>query len=241
MSQNVQTPPTSSAPAEASNRVRLGLSNRLLARPEIGALIAAIVIFIFFWIAAPAFRSVDSLATVLYQSVHDRHRRRRRRHADDRRRVRPVRRRARDHGRSRELDDLLELGINLWVGRCRLAGLLPADRIPQRVPGHADRHPQLPHHARHVLRPAGRQPRRDEARHRLGLHAGHLQDRRLRLAVQGLRVEFHDRRDHDLDTDHLVVLLRRARRMDPAADARSATGSSPSVATPRAPERSASR
>ncbi len=68
MSQNVQTPPTSSAPAEASNRVRLGLSNRLLARPEIGALIAAIVIFIFFWVTAPAFRSVDSLATVLYQS-----------------------------------------------------------------------------------------------------------------------------------------------------------------------------
>ncbi len=69
MTQNVQTPPTPRAPAEASNRVRLGLSNRLLARPEIGALIAAIVIFIFFWITAPAFRSVDSLATVLYQSA----------------------------------------------------------------------------------------------------------------------------------------------------------------------------
>ena len=39
------------------------------ARPEIGALIAAIVIFIFFWIVAPAFRCVDSLATVLYQSA----------------------------------------------------------------------------------------------------------------------------------------------------------------------------
>jgi simple sugar transport system permease protein len=68
MSQNVQTPPASKAPAEASNRVSLGLSNRLLARPEIGALIAAIVIFIFFEAVAPAFRHADSLFTVLYQS-----------------------------------------------------------------------------------------------------------------------------------------------------------------------------
>lgn len=56
------------APAEASNRVQLGLSNRLLARPEVGALVAAIVIFIFFLIVAPSFRSAPSLFTVLYQS-----------------------------------------------------------------------------------------------------------------------------------------------------------------------------
>jgi simple sugar transport system permease protein len=56
------------APAEASNRVKLGLSNRLLARPEIGALVAAIVICIFFLVVAPAFRSPGSFLTVLYQS-----------------------------------------------------------------------------------------------------------------------------------------------------------------------------
>jgi simple sugar transport system permease protein len=56
------------AHAEAGNRVTLGLSNRLLARPEIGALVAAIAIGIFFLAAAPAFRSVDSLLTVLYAS-----------------------------------------------------------------------------------------------------------------------------------------------------------------------------
>ena len=61
-------PPSSSAPSESSNRVKLGLSNRLLARPEIGALVAAIVIFIFFIIVAPAFRSADSFFTVLYQA-----------------------------------------------------------------------------------------------------------------------------------------------------------------------------
>jgi simple sugar transport system permease protein len=44
------------------------LSNRLLARPEIGALVAAIVLFIFFLAMAPAFRSAESFATVLYQA-----------------------------------------------------------------------------------------------------------------------------------------------------------------------------
>ncbi|MBA3529751.1 MAG: ABC transporter permease [Propionibacteriaceae bacterium] len=67
MSQTVKTPPAT-APSEASNRVTLGLSNRLLARPEVGALVAAIVIFIFFLIVAPSFRSPGSFFTVLYQA-----------------------------------------------------------------------------------------------------------------------------------------------------------------------------
>lgn len=66
MSQTTKPPPA--APAEASNRVTLGWSNRLLARPEVGALVAAIVILIFFLIVAPAFRSPASFFTVLYQS-----------------------------------------------------------------------------------------------------------------------------------------------------------------------------
>ena len=67
MSQTVKTPPAA-APSEASNRVTLGLSNRLLARPEVGALVAAVVIFIFFLIVAPSFRSAPSFFTVLYQA-----------------------------------------------------------------------------------------------------------------------------------------------------------------------------
>jgi simple sugar transport system permease protein len=67
MSTPVKTTPPGT-PSEASNRVRLGLSNRILARPEVGALVAAIVIFIFFLVAAPAFRSPGSFFTVLYQS-----------------------------------------------------------------------------------------------------------------------------------------------------------------------------
>src|SRR6476469_7760253 len=64
----VKTDPSPSAPAEASNRVTLGWSNRLLARPEVGALVAAIVIFIFFLVVAPSFRSPASFFTVLYQA-----------------------------------------------------------------------------------------------------------------------------------------------------------------------------
>ena len=41
---------------------------RLLIRPEMGAAIGAVVIFIFFLVVAPPFRSADSLATVLYGS-----------------------------------------------------------------------------------------------------------------------------------------------------------------------------
>jgi simple sugar transport system permease protein len=51
-----------------SNRVRLGWSNRVLARPEVGALVAAVIIFIFFLVLAPSFRSTESFFTVLYQS-----------------------------------------------------------------------------------------------------------------------------------------------------------------------------
>jgi simple sugar transport system permease protein len=41
---------------------------RLLIRPEMGALVGAILIFIFFAIVAPPFRSPEALATVLYAS-----------------------------------------------------------------------------------------------------------------------------------------------------------------------------
>ena len=40
----------------------------MLIRPEMGALIGAIGIFIFFFVVAPPFRSAEALATVLYAS-----------------------------------------------------------------------------------------------------------------------------------------------------------------------------
>jgi simple sugar transport system permease protein len=66
MSQTLEAP--APAPSEPTGRVRMGLTQRLMSRPEIGSLVAAIIIFIFFLVAAPSFRSAESFFTVLYQS-----------------------------------------------------------------------------------------------------------------------------------------------------------------------------
>jgi simple sugar transport system permease protein len=68
MSQTIEAAPAPAPSPPPSNRVKLGWSNRVLARPEVGALVAAVAIFIFFLVAAPAFRSPESFFTVLYQS-----------------------------------------------------------------------------------------------------------------------------------------------------------------------------
>ena len=44
------------------------LLTRLIRRPELTSLLGAVIIFVFFMIVAPAFRSWDSMATVLYAS-----------------------------------------------------------------------------------------------------------------------------------------------------------------------------
>lgn len=54
-------------PPEAPAKNRPGLTS-LLARPEFGALIAAVLIFIFFSIVAPTFLQASSLSTILYSS-----------------------------------------------------------------------------------------------------------------------------------------------------------------------------
>ena len=49
-------------------RPKRSLTARMLTRPEIGAVVAAIAIFVFFFAIAPAFRTLPSFATVLYAS-----------------------------------------------------------------------------------------------------------------------------------------------------------------------------
>ena len=69
MSDTIKTPsPASTGAASPARAPGPSLSVRLMARPEIGALIAAIVIYLFFFIVAPAFRSADAFATILYAS-----------------------------------------------------------------------------------------------------------------------------------------------------------------------------
>jgi simple sugar transport system permease protein len=64
MSQTVQTP---APPADERLRRKSPLQ-RLMGRPEVGALAGAIIIFVFFFAVAPPFREPSSLASVLYVS-----------------------------------------------------------------------------------------------------------------------------------------------------------------------------
>ncbi|ASQ94752.1 MULTISPECIES: ABC transporter permease [Streptomyces] len=62
------TPPASPAAPPKTRTVERSLARRALARPEVGALVAAIGVYLFFFVAAPTFRQADSFATVLYQA-----------------------------------------------------------------------------------------------------------------------------------------------------------------------------
>src|SRR6476646_7495751 len=71
MSQSLKSPapsPDSAAKPAASSRPTPSFMTRVMARPELGALIAAVVLYIFFFIVAPPFRSPESFSTVLYAS-----------------------------------------------------------------------------------------------------------------------------------------------------------------------------
>src|SRR6266540_2540551 len=65
MSQTVASP---APPARDERIARKSLLSGLLARPEMGALVGAIVIYVVFFIVAVPFREATSLATVLYVS-----------------------------------------------------------------------------------------------------------------------------------------------------------------------------
>jgi simple sugar transport system permease protein len=68
MSSSVVAKPPAAPAAAPPGRAERSLISRILGRPEIGALAAAIVIFAFFWAVAPPFRTLPALATVLYAS-----------------------------------------------------------------------------------------------------------------------------------------------------------------------------
>ncbi|MEN3300863.1 MAG: simple sugar transport system permease protein, partial [Pseudonocardia sp.] len=57
------SPPSTSAKGTEPVRVQRSLGARILARPEIGALAAAIAIFVFFFAIAPPFRTPEALST----------------------------------------------------------------------------------------------------------------------------------------------------------------------------------
>ncbi|WP_354644690.1 ABC transporter permease [Kitasatospora camelliae] len=61
-------PPAPPAVHRDGRTARRSPGRRMLARPEVGALIAAIGVYAFFFTLAPSFREAGSLATVLYQA-----------------------------------------------------------------------------------------------------------------------------------------------------------------------------
>ncbi|SNR36069.1 ABC transporter permease [Blastococcus mobilis] len=69
MSSSVATKPSAPPPkAAAPARTQRSVLSRVLARPEVGALAAAIAIFLFFYAVAEPFRTLPAFATVLYAS-----------------------------------------------------------------------------------------------------------------------------------------------------------------------------
>jgi simple sugar transport system permease protein len=69
MSSSVVTQPPAPRTTAPPERPQRSMISRVLARPEVGALVAAIVIFAFFYAVAPTFRSFAAASTYLYASA----------------------------------------------------------------------------------------------------------------------------------------------------------------------------
>ena len=65
---STEPPAPAATPEDAPGPSRPSLVHTLLARPESGALIAAVAIFIFFCVVAPPFRHLATFSNVLYES-----------------------------------------------------------------------------------------------------------------------------------------------------------------------------
>ena len=144
---------------------------RLLIRPEMGALIGAIAIFIFFLIVAPPFRTPEALATVLYASST----------------IGIMACAVALLMIGGEFDLSAGVAVTTQFARRVDAGLQPAPepvggcgvgagpvaggRVLQRLPGDEDQDPELPDHAGHVLDVDRHQPRCDETGFGPGRHA----------------------------------------------------------------------
>ncbi|MEV6021544.1 ABC transporter permease [Streptomyces sp. NPDC052036] len=64
----VSSPPAFGPKERDGRTAQRSLVLRLLARPEVGVFLGAVAVFVFFFVAAPTFRTGSAMATVLYQS-----------------------------------------------------------------------------------------------------------------------------------------------------------------------------
>ena len=140
----------------------IGRMARILRRPEIGALLAAVVVAIFFWTQNPLFLQLDGIAnwTDVASTIG----------------IPAVVVALLMIGGEFDLSAgvmtgtaglmmgilATEVGMNIWLAIVLTLAVAAGDRLPQRLHGHADQAAELHRHARDVLHPAGRQPRRHQ-------------------------------------------------------------------------------
>ena len=214
---------------------------RILRRPEIGALLAAIVVAIFFWTQNSLFLQLDGIAnwTDVASTIG----------------IPAVVVALLMIGGEFDLSAgvmtgsaglmmgilATEVGMNIWVAI--VLTLIAADggRLHQRLHGHDDEAAELHRHAGDVLHPPGRQPRRDEGDHRT----------RSRSAASTLAAGYESANKifggsfwapHDFSITVLWwIAITIARRPGSSRARASATGSSASAATRTPPATSASR
>ena len=162
--------PTSEPPPTAVDErlAKVSFLTKLLQRPELGALLGAAVVLLFFALTADRFALAQRRGALDGRRVDARHHGRRGRAADDRRGVRPLRRRDDRHRGPADGHPGDRAGAQ-HLARDRDHGPRRGrDRLRQRLHGDPDRVAELHSHAGDVLHPAGRQPRRDEGDHRHG-------------------------------------------------------------------------
>ena len=236
---DVAPPPP--VPAGDERLAKISPLARLLRRPEIGALLAAIVVAIFFWTQNSLFLKLDGIAN--WTDV------------------------ASTIGIPAVVVALLMIGgefdlsagvmtgsaglmmgiLATEVGHERLAGdRAHADRggrrrLHQRLHGHDDEAAELHRHAGDVLHPPGRQPRRDEGDHEPG--RGQRTSTPPPATTSANKIfggSFWSPHDFRI-TVLWWIAITVARHLGPRAHARRATGSSASAATPTPRATSASR
>ena len=159
-----RAPPQAGSGRATSGWRTSALTARLLRRPEIGALLAAIVVAIFFWTQNSLFLQLDGIAnwTDVASTIG----------------IPAVMVALLMIGGEFDLSAgvmtgtaglmmgilATEVGMNIWLAIVAHARARDRHRLPQRLHGHADQAAELHRHARDVLHPAGRQPRRDQGR-----------------------------------------------------------------------------
>ena len=240
MTQTAEAPVTP-PPIRDERMGRKSLLARLLARPEAGALVGAIVIYVFFFIIAPPFRSAASFSSVLYVTS--------------------------TYGLMATPVALLMIGgefdlsagvsvtsaalcaslfsyeftTNAWVGVLVALGLALFIGFLNGWIVVKTGHPELPGHPGDLLHAAGAQHRADPDHHQPGGQPGHLHLAGLQLRAGGVLRQLHHRRGEHPDLGRSTGSSSSRSRPGSCCEPASATGSSPSAAPRRPPGRWACR